>query len=205
MGLRIFPGNFLVRVWSLVAIRAEMLEQHDQTCPNLSTIHWPCMLSAQCLFCTSECSYFSVLRPILLKLHILTRLIESFARTYRSWWCAEEKLHFTPVHTLRQLKRDEAAVSTTSEDCRVLSKVRLENCTQVWGWAKFGQRVTHGWGKIVLHTCSDLSEPVQTCPHLSTTQWPYTLITQCHFLHFRRLFVLWSYILSCRFCILQLA
>ena len=26
---------------------------------------------------------------------------------YRSWSCAEEKLHFTPVHTLCQLKRDE--------------------------------------------------------------------------------------------------
>ena len=26
---------------------------------------------------------------------------------YWSWTCAEEKLHFTPVHTLRQLKRDE--------------------------------------------------------------------------------------------------
>ena len=28
--------------------------------------------------------------------------------TYWLWWCAEEKLHFTPVHTLYQLKRDEA-------------------------------------------------------------------------------------------------
>ena len=26
---------------------------------------------------------------------------------YWSWSCVEEKLHFTPVHTLRQLKRDE--------------------------------------------------------------------------------------------------
>ena len=50
MGLRTFPGKFLVRVWSLVAIRAEMSKQHDQTCPNLSTTQWPCTLSAQCLF-----------------------------------------------------------------------------------------------------------------------------------------------------------
>ena len=56
----------------------EMSKQHDQTCPNLSTIQWPCTLSVQCLFCTFECSYSSVLRPILLKLHTLTRLIESF-------------------------------------------------------------------------------------------------------------------------------
>ena len=50
MGLRTFPGKFLVRVWSLVVIRAEMSKQHDQTCPNLSTIQWRCTLSAQCLF-----------------------------------------------------------------------------------------------------------------------------------------------------------
>ena len=50
MGLRTFPGKFLVRVWSFVAIRAEMSKQHDQTCPNLSTIQWPCTLSAQFLF-----------------------------------------------------------------------------------------------------------------------------------------------------------
>ena len=58
MGLRTFPGKLLVRVWSLVAIRAEMSKQHNQTCPNLSTIQWPCTLYAQCLFCTFECSYF---------------------------------------------------------------------------------------------------------------------------------------------------
>ena len=50
MGLRTFPGKFLVRVWSLVAIRAEMSKQLNQTCPNLSTIQWPRTLSAQCLF-----------------------------------------------------------------------------------------------------------------------------------------------------------
>ena len=50
MGLRSFPGKILVRVWSLVVIRAEMSKQHEQTCLNLSTIQWPCTLSAQCLF-----------------------------------------------------------------------------------------------------------------------------------------------------------
>ena len=50
MGSRNFPGKFLVRVWSLGAIRAEMSKQYDQTCPDLSTIQWPCMLSTQCLF-----------------------------------------------------------------------------------------------------------------------------------------------------------
>ena len=51
---------------------------------------------------------FFVLGPILVKFHIRTRLIEGFPTIFRTWWCDEEKLHFTPVHTLRQLKRDEA-------------------------------------------------------------------------------------------------
>ena len=54
-----------------------------------------------------ESRNFFVLRPILVKFHIRTRLIESFPTTYWLWWCAKEKWHFTPVHTLRQLKRDE--------------------------------------------------------------------------------------------------
>ena len=51
---------------------------------------------------------FFVLGPILVKFHIRTRLIESFPTIFRTWWCGEDKLHFTPVHTLHQLKRDEA-------------------------------------------------------------------------------------------------
>ena len=48
------------------------------------------------------------LGTILVKFHIRPRLIESFPMIFRTWWYAEEKLHFTPFHTLRQLKRDEA-------------------------------------------------------------------------------------------------
>ena len=58
----------------------------------------------------SKAITFFVLGPILVKFHIRTRLIESFPTVYRTWWCAEGKLHFTPVHTLRQLKRDEALI-----------------------------------------------------------------------------------------------
>ena len=57
---------------------------------------------------TIERHNFFVLGPILVKLHIRTRLVESFPSTFRFSCCAEEKLHFTPFHTLRQLKRDEA-------------------------------------------------------------------------------------------------
>ena len=53
---------------------------------------------------------FFVLGPIMVKFHIRTRLIESFRTIVRWWWCAEEKLHFTPVHTLCQLKRDKSLI-----------------------------------------------------------------------------------------------
>ena len=53
-----------------------------------------------------ESRNFFVLCPIRMKFYIRTWLIESFPTTYWSRCCAEEKLHFTPVHTLRQLKRD---------------------------------------------------------------------------------------------------
>ena len=57
---------------------------------------------------TIESHNLFVLGPILVKFHIRTRLIESFPMIFWTWWCGEEKLHFTPFHTLRQLKRDEA-------------------------------------------------------------------------------------------------
>ena len=56
----------------------------------------------------SKAITFFVLCPILVKFQIRTRLIESFPTIFRTWWCAEEKLHFTPFPILRQLKRDEA-------------------------------------------------------------------------------------------------
>ena len=64
--------------------------------------------------------------------------------------------HLTPTEAWR------SPDSTTSEGRRVSSEVRLGNCTQVWGWAKVEKRGTHGWGKIVLHTCSGLSKLVRT-------------------------------------------
>ena len=41
-------------------------------------------------------------------------------------------------------------------------------CILVERQAEFGEPVTHGLGKTVLHTCSDLLKPVQTCSHLFT-------------------------------------
>ena len=57
---------------------------------------------------TIESHNFFVLGPNLMKFHSRTRLIESFPMIFWRWWCGEEKLHFTAVHTLRPLKRDKA-------------------------------------------------------------------------------------------------
>ena len=46
--------------------------------------------------------------------------------------------HLTPTEALR------SPDSTTSEGRKVSSEVRLGNCTQVWGWAKFEERGIHG-------------------------------------------------------------
>ena len=67
-----------------------------QTCQNLSepvrntvTMYARRAMSS---FCTFQCSYSSVLRPIVLKLHILTHLMESFAMVYELWRCIEVKM-----------------------------------------------------------------------------------------------------------------
>ena len=45
--------------------------------------------SRNVIFGTFNCSYSSALRTILLKLHMLTRLIESFPMMHRLWSCIE--------------------------------------------------------------------------------------------------------------------
>ena len=82
---------------------------------------------------TIESHNFFVLGPILVKFHIRTRLIESFRTIFLTWWCGEEKLHFTPFHTLRQLKRDEALIPPLRRVVEFRAGVRLGNCSQVWG------------------------------------------------------------------------
>ena len=132
-------------------------------------------------FCTLESHNFFVLGPILVKFHIRTRLFESFPQTFRYCWRAEGKLHFTPFHTLRQLKRDKALVSplqrVTEFERGTLRKLHAD----FGEWAKFGQRATHGWGKIVVHTCSDLSEPVRTSPQYSDHVRPSNNVIFCTF------------------------
>ena len=73
------------------------------TCPNLSEPVWTSPQysdhvrpSRNVIFCTFECFYSSVLRRILVKLHILTRLMKSFPMAYGLWRCIEVKLSIPP-------------------------------------------------------------------------------------------------------------
>ena len=81
----------------------------------------------------SKAITFFVLGPILVKFHIRTWLIESFPTIFRTWWCAEEELHLTPFHTLRQPKQDEVLFCTTSEGRRVSSEVPSDERSPVLG------------------------------------------------------------------------
>ena len=59
-----------------------------QTCPDAQYSDHV-RSSRTVFFCTFERSYSSVLCPILVKLHILTRLIDSFPMVHGSWSCIE--------------------------------------------------------------------------------------------------------------------
>ena len=91
----------------------------------------------------SKAITFFVLGLDLVKLHIRTRLIETFATIFRTWWCGEEKSHFTPVHTLRQLKRDEALIPPLRRVVEFRARYGWETARMFRGWAKFEERGTH--------------------------------------------------------------
>ena len=85
---------------------------------------------------TIESHNFFFLGPILVKFHIRTRLVESFPSTFRFWWCAEEKLHFTPFHTLRQLKRDKALIPPLRRVVGFRARYRQIPGRRFWGVGK---------------------------------------------------------------------
>ena len=93
---------------------------------------------------TVQSHNFFVLGPILVKFHIRTRPFESFPTIFRTWWCGEEKLHFTPVHTLRQLKRDEALFPPLRRVAEFRARYAQKAARRSRGWAKFEERGTHG-------------------------------------------------------------
>ena len=69
--------------WGKIALQTcSDLSEPVRTCPQYND---HVCSSRHVIFCTFECSYSSVLRPIQLKLHLLTRLIESVPMVYRLW------------------------------------------------------------------------------------------------------------------------
>ena len=69
--------------------------------------------SGNVIFCTFECSYSSVLCRILLKLHILIRLIECFPTVYGLWSCIEIEMSIPRgAHAKRQsIERGSSAIA----------------------------------------------------------------------------------------------
>ena len=80
-----------------------------------------------------ESHNFFVLGFIQVKFHIRTRLIESFATIFRNWCCAKEKLHFTPFHTLRQRKCDEALFPPLGRAVEFRARYRQIPGRRFWG------------------------------------------------------------------------
>ena len=95
---------------------------------------------------------------LLVKLHIRTPLIESFQMTFWSWWCAEEKLHFTPVHTLRQLKCDKALFPPLGRVVEFRARYRQIPVRGFWGVGKIWKRCdlrSRSYKRFKVHTQTD--------------------------------------------------
>ena len=114
---------------------------------------------------TIESHNFFVLGPVLVKFHIWTRLIESVPMIFRTWCCAEEKLLFTPFHTLCQLKRDETLFPPLGRVVEFRARYRHIPVCGFWGWEKFGDRVTYGLGAISVCTHTDTQTHRHTQAH----------------------------------------
>ena len=71
------------------------------------------------IFCIFECSYSSVLRPILVKLHILTCLIESFPTLYGLWSCIEKEMSIPLAANGKRFERRNffSVMSCPAEKC----------------------------------------------------------------------------------------
>ena len=104
---------------------------------------------------TIESHNFFVLGPILVKFHIRTRLIEGFPTVFRTLWCGEEKLHFTPFHTLCQVKRDGARFHHLGGSQSFERGTGRYLYAGFGGQAKFGDRATYGIGAISVCTHTD--------------------------------------------------
>ena len=117
-----------------------------------------------------ESHNFFVLGPILVKFHIRTRLIEGFPSTFRFWCCAEEKLHFTPFHTLRQLKRDEALLPPLGRVVEFRARYRqIPGHGFFWGVGKIWRPCnlrSRSYKRLYTHTHTHTR--ARACPHTQT-------------------------------------
>ena len=136
-----------------------------------------------------ESHNFFVLCRILVKFQIRTRLTESFPTTYWSWWCAEEKLHVTPVHTLRQLKCNEGLFPPLPRS--LADRNGLKNLPrQIFSaCVKFGGNPC----RDVETASPNLSEPVRTCPQYSD----HVRCLRNAFFALSNALILQYYVLSC--------
>ena len=107
-----------------------------------------------------------VLGPILVKFHIRTLLNESFPATYRFWKCARAKLHFTPVHTLCQLKHDKALFPPLRRVVEFRARYGKKTARRFG----VGQIWTVCDSRLRKNSASYLFGLVQTCSNLSTIQ-----------------------------------
>ena len=115
---------------------------------------------------TVESHNFFVLGHILVKFYIGTRLIESFRTIFRTWWCGDEKLHFTPVHSLRQLKRDEGLfppLPISLADRNGLKNLHRQILGRVWSLVAIHAEILPHLAFTHTHT------------HTHTHEWNYIL------------------------------
>ena len=136
---------------------------------------------------------FFVLGPIIVKFHIQTRLSNNLSDVVvrRRKVVLHTSSHLTPTEAWR------SPDSTTSEGRRVSTEVRLGNCTQVLGWAKW-----KAWdSRLRKNSTSHLFWLVQICLKLRKIQSPCTLVLQCQFFALSNALILQSYVLSWWNCI----
>ena len=117
---------------------------------------------------TIERHNFFVLGPIMVKFHIRTRLTESFPTIFRTWWWGEEKLHFTPFHTLRQLKRDEALFPPLGRVAEFRARYRQIPVRGFWGVGKIWRPCNLRLGAIIVCTHTHTHTDTHTHTHTHT-------------------------------------
>ena len=81
-------------------------------------------------------SWIFFLRPVLLKFHILARLIEGFPTAYRFWSCVKEKLSFCPyAHAVHSSNEKFPSNHAKTFESRIFFSVLWPIMLKVYFWA----------------------------------------------------------------------